>query len=76
MSKMLKRLIETKLFLNIDKCEFFVKKVKYLNLIIIIEKIKMNFQKIEIIMNFQKISLHQKCTNIFKLLQLLLKIYL
>ena len=41
-SKMLKRLIETKLFSNIDKCEFFVKKVKYLNLIITIEKIKMN----------------------------------
>ena len=53
-SKMLKRLIEAKLFLNIDKCEFFVKKVKYLNLIITIEKIKMNSRKIETIVNWKK----------------------
>ena len=50
-SKMLERLIEAKLFLDIDKCEFFVKEVKYSNLIIIIEKIKMNSRKIETIVN-------------------------
>ena len=53
-SKMLKRLIETKLFLNIDKCEFFVKEVKYSSLIIIIEEIKMNSRKIETIVNWKK----------------------
>ena len=30
-------------FLNIDKCEFFVIEIKYLNFIIIIEKIKNRF---------------------------------
>ena len=36
-------------YLNINKCEFYIKKVKYLKLIIIIEKLKINFKKIEII---------------------------
>ena len=53
-SKILKRLIETKLFLDIDKCEFFAKKVKYLSLIIIIEEVKMNSRKIETIVNWKK----------------------
>ena len=44
-SKMLKRLQKVELYLNIDNCEFFVTKVKYLNLIIIIEKMKINFKK-------------------------------
>ena len=34
---------------NIKKCEFCVQKVKYLNLIIIVEEIKMNFEKIVVI---------------------------
>ena len=49
--KVLKRLEKVSLFLNIDKCEFFVISVKYLDLIIIIDDIKMNSQKIETIVN-------------------------
>ena len=51
--KILKRLEKINFFLNIDKCEFFVIFVKYLNLIIIIDDVKMNFQKIEIIVNWK-----------------------
>ena len=53
-SKVLERLIEAGLFLDIDKCEFFVKEVKYLDLIIIIEEVKMNRRKIENIVNWKK----------------------
>ena len=51
--KILKRFQIVDLYLDIDKCEFFVKKIKYLKLIIIIDDIKMNSKKIEIIMNWQ-----------------------
>ena len=51
--KIFKRLKKVNFFLNIDKCEFFVIFVKYLDLIIIIDDIKMNFQKIEIIVNWK-----------------------
>ena len=51
--KILKRLKEVNFFLNIDKCEFFVISVKYLKLIIIIDDVKMNSQKIEIIVNWK-----------------------
>jgi len=37
--------------MNIIKCEFHVTQVLYLELIIIIEEIKMNFSKIDIIVN-------------------------
>ena len=37
--------------INIIKCSFHVKKISYLSLIIIIEEIKMNFVKINIIVN-------------------------
>ena len=43
--KMLKRLQIVELYLNIDKCDFFVQQMKYLNLIIIIYGIKMNSKK-------------------------------
>ena len=49
--KMLKKLQIVELYLNIDKCEFFVQEVKYLKLIIIIDDIKMNLKKIEIIVD-------------------------
>ena len=49
--KVLERLIEVELFLNINKCEFFVQKIKYLDLIITIERVKINSQKIEIIVD-------------------------
>ena len=44
---------KTYFFLNIDKCEFFVISMKYLNLIIIIDEIKMNSKKINIIFNWK-----------------------
>ena len=49
--KVLKRLKKVNFFLDIDKCEFFVIFVKYLDLIITIDDVKMNSQKIEIIVN-------------------------
>ena len=47
--KMFERFIEIDFYLNIDKCEFFITKIKYLNLIIIIEKIKMNSKKLKLL---------------------------
>ncbi len=47
----LQKLQEADLQMNIIKCKFHVTQVLYLKLIIIIEKIKMNFFKINIIVN-------------------------
>ena len=49
--KIFERLQHANLFLNINKCEFFVTLMKYLELIIIIKKIKMNSTKIKAIIN-------------------------
>ena len=49
--KILNKLYVVKLFLNINKCEFFVNKIKYFNFIIIIESVKKNSKKIQIIFN-------------------------
>ena len=49
-NKVLLKLKKADLYLNIDKCEFHVIKIKYLNLIIIIENIQMNFDKIKVIL--------------------------
>lgn len=49
--KILKNFQKADFFLNINKYEFFVSKIKYLNLIIIIEKVKMNLIKVTIIIN-------------------------
>ena len=62
--KVLKRLRKVDLFLNIDKCEFFVQKIKYLNLTITIDDIKMNLKKIETIMNW-KVSRNFNDVQIF-----------
>ena len=43
------KLKQTKLYFDIDKCEFNIIQVKYLNLIIIIENIIINSKKIKII---------------------------
>ena len=48
--KMLKALQKTGLQVNINKSEFYIKKVKYLNFIIIINSIKMDPAKVEIIL--------------------------
>ena len=47
----LQRFHEINLQINVIKCVFHVQKVFYLKLIIIIEKIKINFVKIDIIIN-------------------------
>ena len=49
--KILQRFKKTNLYLDINKCEFFIKQVKYLNLIITIENVKMNSTKINVIIN-------------------------
>ena len=49
-NKILFKLKKADFYLNIDKCKFHVTIIKYLNLIIIIEIIQMNFDKIKIIL--------------------------
>ena len=52
-NKMFERLIKTNLYLNIDKCDFFVIEMKYLKLIIITKEIKINSIKINVIVNWK-----------------------
>ena len=47
--KVLKKFKKINLFLNINKCDFYVIRIKYLKLIIIIKEIEMNYYKINII---------------------------
>ena len=49
--KVFKQLQKTNLFLNINKYEFFVIKVKYLKLIITIENVKIDLTKIKVVVN-------------------------
>ena len=51
--KILAKLKKAGLFLDINKCEFFVTSVKYLGLIIITKRIMMDSVKVEIIMNWK-----------------------
>ena len=50
-TKILVKLKKVNFFFDINKYEFFIISIKYLNFIIITKKIKMNFKKIEIIVN-------------------------
>ncbi len=50
--QILKRLRVVELQIDIEKCEFSVIEIKYLSLIIITYEIKMNFEKINVIMNW------------------------
>ena len=47
----LQRLRKFKLYANLKKCDFFVKKIKYLNFIVNIDDIAMNSRRIKIIRN-------------------------
>jgi len=49
-NKVLAKFYNTNLYLNINKYVFFIKQVKYLNLIIIIEEIRINFKKVKCIL--------------------------
>ncbi len=48
-NKVLAKLYNASLYLNINKYIFFIKQIKCLNLIIIIEKIRINYKKIKCI---------------------------
>ncbi len=48
--KMLQRLRDVNLQVDIDKCEFFVHEIKYFDLIVDRDEIRMNSEKIETIL--------------------------
>ena len=70
--KILKKLQIVELYWNINKCEFFVQKVKYLKLIIIIDDIKINSKKIKVIFdwkssrNIKNVQVFLNLTNFYK----------
>ncbi len=64
--QILQRLRETKLQTNIDKCEFSIHEIKYLDLIVRRDEIKMNSKKIEIILQW---SISQNLKQIQKFLR-------
>ena len=45
----MKKLQQINLYLVINICDFYITRIKYFDLIIIIKKIKMNFKKIKTI---------------------------
>ena len=51
--KILIKLKKAKLYLNIDKFEFFVTSIKYLELIITTDEVKMNLKKMNVIINWK-----------------------
>ena len=48
-NKILNKLKKSEFYLDINKCDFHIIRVKYLDLIIIIDEVEMNLKKIEII---------------------------
>ena len=50
-NKVFEKFQKIEFFLDINKCEFFITKMKYLNFIITIENIKMNSIKIDVVIN-------------------------
>ena len=49
--KVLRRLKKFDLYVNLKKCEFFVKKIEYLRFIVSVDDIKINQRRINIIRN-------------------------
>ena len=47
--KVFKKLIDVGLQINIEKCEFYVQKISFLNILLFIEDIRINFLKIQMI---------------------------
>ena len=47
--KILNKLHVANLYLNINKCEFYINEIKYFKFIIIINDVKMNSKKVQII---------------------------
>ena len=48
----LEHLIKAKLYMDIDKSEFYTQRVKYLGMIIIIEGIRMDLEKVQAILDW------------------------
>ena len=44
--KVLRKLKKYKLYLQLGKCEFYVKKIEFLSFIVSIERVKINLKKI------------------------------
>jgi hypothetical protein len=51
--KVLHQLLDHGLYININKCEFSVKEVKYLGLIMSMEGVKMDPKKLEVILTWE-----------------------
>ena len=47
--KIFKKLIDVDLQMNIEKCEFYVQKISFLNVLLFIEDIRIDFLKIQMI---------------------------
>jgi hypothetical protein len=54
--KILQRLRETNIQINVNKCEFHIIEMKFLNMIINRDEIKMNFEKIKAIVKWSKLT--------------------
>ena len=69
--KVLKKLQEKNLYLKSEKCKFHKQQIEYLEYIITIEELKMNSEKIKIIMKFliskyvKNIQTFQKLTEYY-----------
>jgi hypothetical protein len=63
--KMLQRLRDADLQVDIDKCELFVHEIKYLNLIVDRDEIKMNSKKIETILQWATSQNLKQIQNFF-----------
>ncbi len=51
MKEVLNKLREVDLQINIDKCKFKIQKISFLELLIFINDLRMNFQKVDVIQN-------------------------
>ena len=71
-NKILEKFQKIEFCLDINKCEFFIIEMKYLNFIITIEDIKMNLIKIDIVINwktfrcFKNVQVFLKFANFYK----------
>jgi hypothetical protein len=74
-TKILLQLWEVDLQIDIDKCEFKVKSIKYLKFILKVKKgVQMNSQRWKF-MNWQVSKSVKECTEFHRLCKLLLKVY-
>ncbi len=51
--EVLNKLCEVNLQINIDKCKFKIQKISFLKLLIFINDLRMNFQKVDVIWNWK-----------------------